>query len=695
MKIFLIIYVVSSILLFSYAQNLWEQTNGPFGGTQVGCLAINEKIIVAGTNGGGGTTMGVHMSTDNGLHWTRIFPHGNSNSNGCPINSIILFNGEIYASIEGAGAYSKGVIKSTDNGVTWSQTGLIGYYINYLLVEQNTIYACTDHGLYRTVDKAENWVCLLNTSCNSIAINQNNIFVGGKGIYISSDNGTTWNLANNTSYMTINSMTKSGQDIFVGTRNYGVFVSNDNGLNWKGTSLSYISINSILSFNGCIFAGTSDKGIYCTKDNGITWFQCNQGLYCKWITSFATYEDKIYISSAEFNQGGIYVSSNIGENWEYIGLPTLIINSIISKNENIYVATENGIYITTNSGIKWYPFNDGLSDPNTYAKLNTYCLFIKDDTLFAGTDNGLFKRTKSDSAWKIVGLTSQTIRSILILDNNIYVGGNGTFYKSSNCGKNWDESTSLSSYCDCIININNKLFAATWDGIFISTDNGLSWIQSSIKKHTTSLAIAGSEIIAGTYDGLFISTDFGTNWVQKNLEIENSNIYSLLVVNDIIFAGIENGICLSTNNGDTWLSRNYNLEGISISNLDYYNNYIYVGTYGKSVWKGVYTDITSTSDLLQNAIIPEFLLSQNYPNPFNPNTKIEYEIPQSGIVKINIYDISGKLIRKLINEQKNTGKYLVTWDGRNDSGKTVSSGTYFYQIISGNFVQAKKMILLK
>ncbi len=108
------------------------------------------------------------------------------------------------------------------------------------------------------------------------------------------------------------------------------------------------------------------------------------------------------------------------------------------------------------------------------------------------------------------------------------------------------------------------------------------------------------------------------------------------------------------------------------------------------------TNISITKIPNSSMILPrKYQINQNYPNPFNPYTKIEYEIPQYGIVKINIYDISGKLIRKLINEQKNTGKYLVTWDGRNDSGKTVSSGTYFYQIISGNFVQAKKMILLK
>jgi hypothetical protein len=83
-------------------------------------------------------------------------------------------------------------------------------------------------------------------------------------------------------------------------------------------------------------------------------------------------------------------------------------------------------------------------------------------------------------------------------------------------------------------------------------------------------------------------------------------------------------------------------------------------------------------------------LSHNYPNPFNPNTKIKYAIPQYSNVQIIIYDVSGNEIETLIDEEKSAGIYELTWNAAN-----LPSGVYFYQLRAANFVQTKKMILLK
>jgi hypothetical protein len=91
----------------------------------------------------------------------------------------------------------------------------------------------------------------------------------------------------------------------------------------------------------------------------------------------------------------------------------------------------------------------------------------------------------------------------------------------------------------------------------------------------------------------------------------------------------------------------------------------------------------------------KFQLNQNFPNPFNASTIIEYQITQPGNVKIDIYDVTGRLVKELLKEQTNTGKYSVVWNGKDNFGNSVASGNYFYQIISGDFVQTKKMILLK
>ncbi|MDO8548810.1 MAG: T9SS type A sorting domain-containing protein [Ignavibacteria bacterium] len=95
-----------------------------------------------------------------------------------------------------------------------------------------------------------------------------------------------------------------------------------------------------------------------------------------------------------------------------------------------------------------------------------------------------------------------------------------------------------------------------------------------------------------------------------------------------------------------------------------------------------------------------FSLLQNYPNPFNPTTKINYSIPQTGIVTLKVFDILGNEIATLINEEQSAGEYEVEFsaDGGSAYGGNVSnlsSGIYFYKITAGNYKATMKMILLK
>ncbi|NOZ61070.1 MAG: T9SS type A sorting domain-containing protein [Calditrichaeota bacterium] len=91
----------------------------------------------------------------------------------------------------------------------------------------------------------------------------------------------------------------------------------------------------------------------------------------------------------------------------------------------------------------------------------------------------------------------------------------------------------------------------------------------------------------------------------------------------------------------------------------------------------------------------KYSLHQNSPNPFNPGTKIEYELPQRSSVTLTIFNEIGEKVRTLVEKQQLAGKYEILWDGRNDYGQRVATGTYFYQLnVQGN-VQTKKMILLK
>jgi hypothetical protein len=88
-------------------------------------------------------------------------------------------------------------------------------------------------------------------------------------------------------------------------------------------------------------------------------------------------------------------------------------------------------------------------------------------------------------------------------------------------------------------------------------------------------------------------------------------------------------------------------------------------------------------------------LFQNYPNPFNSSSIITYEIERGENVTLKIYDILGREVRELINTSQKPDYYKVIWDGRNNSGKEVSSGIYFYQLRAGNYKEARKLVLIK
>ncbi len=91
----------------------------------------------------------------------------------------------------------------------------------------------------------------------------------------------------------------------------------------------------------------------------------------------------------------------------------------------------------------------------------------------------------------------------------------------------------------------------------------------------------------------------------------------------------------------------------------------------------------------------KFALDHNFPNPFNPETSITYSIPRSGDVKLTVYNLIGQQIATLVAENQVAGNYHVRWNGQNDAGRQVASGFYVYKLEAGNFVQTRKMLLLK
>lgn len=166
-----------------------------------------------------------------------------------------------------------------------------------------------------------------------------------------------------------------------------------------------------------------------------------------------------------------------------------------------------------------------------------------------------------------------------------------------------------------------------------------------------------------------VSSDNGTNWTQLSS-----------------YTGVNNTWTRQSFDITQYISSNFRLR-FRLTSDDYttstgwFVDNIKITTYQSPLLK-----VENNSGLIPK----KYALEQNYPNPFNPTTQINYSVAKEGLVKISVYDMLGREVQVLVNEIKNAGYYAVDFDGAN-----LSSGFYFYRMESGNFIDTKKMSLIK
>jgi hypothetical protein len=161
----------------------------------------------------------------------------------------------------------------------------------------------------------------------------------------------------------------------------------------------------------------------------------------------------------------------------------------------------------------------------------------------------------------------------------------------------------------------------------------------------------------------------------------------MLYFNNRLYIAFDS-IFVSTDYGDHWFSINNGLTDTSITKLAVNDNFIFAAT-GSGVWRRS-TDVIVKTPGVNNNTPCRFALHQNYPNPFNPATTINYELPVTNYVKLSVYDILGREITVLVNEQQQAGEYKVEWDASN-----YPSGVYFCKLITNEYSETKKMVLIK
>jgi hypothetical protein len=318
--------------------------------------------------------------------------------------------------------------------------------------------------------------------------------------------------------------------------------------------------------------------------------------------------------------------------------------------------------------------------------------------VFKSIDNGM----TWDSTTKIDTAQTHIVDMALYSDNSVLLGTFNYIKQSTDKGITW--STILNGLPNSIIhNIEvteegtvyaisgNKLcktnhidssFVIIRDGIFASSPP----IYNRIAAGSNGLIFFADQ---GVNQGIYRSSDYGDTWTKIN----ESPIYSLSLFNyKYVVAGLSagQGILFSSNFGNTW---EYFNEGIYsnatiIWSIIGPNGYLYAAANGLGLYKSN-SIVTNVNDQIQ-AEISSFSLKQNYPNPFNPVTTIAYTIKELGFVQIRVYDILGKEVSTLVNEEKPAGSYEVEFDASD-----LSSGIYFYQLKAGEFAATKKLILLK
>ncbi|HMD14493.1 MAG TPA: T9SS type A sorting domain-containing protein, partial [Bacteroidota bacterium] len=260
---------------------------------------------------------------------------------------------------------------------------------------------------------------------------------------------------------------------------------------------------------------------------------------------------------------------------------------------------------------------------------------------------------------------------------------------STNLGLSWTQSgLSSSVVSNLVLDSAGTLYAATENnGIYQSSDNGSTWVSRGlVRNDIQSIAVnSAGQIFAGVYGGVFYSTDNGTGWAQKTFT--PYYVYSL-VCNGVnqVYCGTYNGVYESYNGGKTWTQAG--LQGTLILNVSFdVHNLLLAAVQG-----GIFQ---STQPVLgvnerRDDLPASFTLEQNFPNPFNPATKISFAVPKSSIVTLTVYDILGQSVITLVDGKQEPGEHSVNWNALN-----IPSGVYFYRIVTGDFVQTKKMVLMK
>lgn len=617
-----------------------------------------------------------------------------------------------------------GVFKSTNSGFSWynslgnTPALYAGAYVG------NTVYVGGDQGyIAKSTNNGISFSVVHNNPLTDIrrlaALSSNEIFASGTlGKFLHTTNGgSSWEVQSPQvpAFTTITSIDfynplKGAASFF-----NGVLTTTNGGQNWTlttpGPSVSFRDIE-VVSDNEIVTVGTGGYTVRSTNF-GATWDPSIITSYNVDLeTIYRRDGDQTLYTAGKFNTK--FYRANEGT-WNRFGPPPLtnyfpnIRNIALFTPPSNMPAASDTVYFMGDSGtvIKSTNLGETFQVLNSGTTLDLYAgAFINNNTGFIvggrNTTGILLKTTNGGANWSQSDPLGDLTRNIYFIDaqTGIICGSTGRVRRTTNGGANWvvcSIPSSAAMHCIDFVDANTGVICAAIGAMVRTTDGGASWYEVgglSGTQLSVSFTDMNTGVAVGNLGSMYRTTNAGQNWTLIPAITQNT-FYSVSMVGELGFAcgtnfNDEASILKSTNRGQTWFRTNSGTNN-QLSGIVFINETTGIATgFGCSILKTTNSGTPIAVEIISNTVPVSYHLEQNYPNPFNPNTKIRFSLPKSSKVKLEVYDLLGRLVEQLADGEYSAGIYETEW-----KGSAFSSGVYFYRLVSEDFIETKKMILVK
>ena len=496
--------------------------------------------------------------------------------------------------------------------------------------------------------------------------------------------------------------------------------SNNSGL--VGTNIEAFTVDesgTVWIANHASSASTTTNGI--AKFDGMTWTSyttANSGLPYSFVYALAATGGTIYCGTSNYGIAGFdgldwnYFETQNEPHTNYI---TSIEQGTVGDNTAFFYGTDHaGIalfdgadwssYTTDNSGLGDNYINDvHLADGMLWAGAQFTGVWS-----YNGTSWQNFHTGNSDMLGDIVLSVATDSQGDLWLGTSGWDGPMGqdgavsrydgvtwTNYYLSNSGLIDDDALQVAVDPTDTVWIGTEEGVSRFDGVSVWTSYH-SGNSGLVENHVQAIAFGPTgDTWFATLGG--VSHFDGANWTSfTTLDGLPSNaIQDIAVTGDVVWVATDNGAAVSRA-GSRWTAytpadglADEDVTAVYMESTDT----VWFGTYRSGI--SVFVDDVSGVENPMN-LMAGYLLRQNFPNPFNPSTTISFDLPESAPVFLSIFDVSGRLMRRLVTgSSMGAGSHEVTWDGMSTNGMPAGSGVYFYRLDTGSHSETRRMLLVK